>query len=251
MLPRMSAAVPAPPASPDRTLGRVDATCVVVGAIIGVGIFFTPSTTAALTRDGSLMLLAWGIAGAIALCGALTFGELGRTYHGNGAQYQILRDAYGPLPGFLFVFCNATAVQAGAIGIIAIVCAHNLIVVAAGSDGIEGAPSSAAVLALAAILIALIALANIIGVRWGSRIQNLTVFAKVLALLAVTGLAAALGGADAFGTAGVMESGTPMEAGSDGAAGRWPVRDPERGLHRLARPAAASRGDLSRRSAEW
>src|SRR5207244_5374321 len=125
--------------APARVLDLRDATCVVVGAIIGVGIFFTPSSTAAVTRSGGLMLLAWGISGAIALCGALTFAELGGMYHASGAQYQILRDAYGPLPAFLFVFCNATAVQAGAIGIIAILCAMNLLVFASPSD--QGHPA--------------------------------------------------------------------------------------------------------------
>jgi APA family basic amino acid/polyamine antiporter len=196
-----------------RTLGPIDATCVVVGAIIGVGIFFTPSQTAALTRDGGLMLLAWGIAGAIALCGALTFAELGGMYHASGAQYGILRDAYGPLPAFLFVFCNATAVQAGAIGIIAVVCARNLIVAGAGA-GPNGSTSAAAVLALATLLVVLIAGANIIGVRWGSRIQNLTVYAKVLVLLAVTGLAAALGRSDVLGAAG-----TAVPIGTRGSLG--------------------------------
>ena len=69
----------------------------------------------------------------IALCGALTFAELGRMYHASGAQYEILRDSYGPLPAFLFVFCNATAIQAGAIGIIALVCARNLLLAVAES----------------------------------------------------------------------------------------------------------------------
>ena len=65
--------------------------------------------------------------GLIALCGALTFAELGGLYHASGAQYEILRDAYGPFPAFLFVFCNATAIQGGSIGIIALICAFNLL----------------------------------------------------------------------------------------------------------------------------
>ena len=178
--------------APARVLGGIDATCVVVGSIVGVGIFFTPTSTAALTRSGPLMLLAWGIAGLIALCGALTFAELGGMYHANGAQYQILRDAFAPLPAFLFVFCNSTAVQAGAIGIIGLVCARNVLVAVAPA----GAMSVAApglVLVLATVLVLLVTGANIAGVRWGSRVQNLTVYAKVLALLTVTGLAAVLG----------------------------------------------------------
>jgi len=106
-----------------KALGPVDATCVVVGAIIGVGIFFTPSRVAGLAGSEVLTLLAWAIGGVIALMGALTFAELGGLYPRTGGQYVILRDAFGPFVGFLFVFCNATAVQSGAIAIIGIVCA--------------------------------------------------------------------------------------------------------------------------------
>src|SRR5438094_6723136 len=111
---------------PARVLGAVDATCVVVGAIVGVGIFFTPSRVAKLVDSAPLALLAWALGGAIALCGALAFAELGGLYHSSGAQYAILRDSYGPMTAFLFVFCNATAIQAGAVGIIAVICAQNL-----------------------------------------------------------------------------------------------------------------------------
>ncbi len=58
-------------------------------------------------------------------------------YTGSAAQYQILRDSWGRLPAFLFVFCNATAIQAGVIGIIAIICAQNL-AVAVGRAAPEG-----------------------------------------------------------------------------------------------------------------
>ncbi len=171
-------------ATPPRVLGLGDAACIVIGAIVGVGIFFTPSSVVRLTGSGGLALVAWAVAGGIALCGALTFAGLGRRYHASGAQYQALRDAFGPLVGFLFVFCNATAIQAGAIGVIALVCADNL-GVALG----RGAPAGAARLVLGCALIALLTTANILGVRWGSRIQNLTVYAKLLTLLGVTVLA--------------------------------------------------------------
>lgn len=171
-------------APPARVLGPIDATCIVVGAIIGVGIFFNPSGVARLTGDADLALLAWAVAGGIALCGALTFAALGSRYHSNGAQYEVLRDAYGTFPAFLFVFCNATAIQAGAVAVIAVICARNL-GVAAGTGIPEGVP----LLALAAALILGLVGANIVGVRWGSRIQNLTVYAKLVTLLVVTALA--------------------------------------------------------------
>src|SRR5262245_20562332 len=108
------------PGAPARVLGLFDATSVVIGAIVGVGIFFNPAQVVRLVESGPLALLVWVIAGVMALCGALTFAELGVRYHASGAQYEILRDSYGPMPAFLFVFCNATAIQTGAIGVIAV-----------------------------------------------------------------------------------------------------------------------------------
>ena len=176
------------PSRPQRVLGPIDATSVVVGAIVGVGIFFTPSKVAALTGSTGLALAAWGLAGFIALCGALTFAELGGRYHSSGAQYDILRDAYGPFPAFLFVFCNATAIQGGSIGIIALICAFNLL--GAVGNGPSAGFGEPRVMVMAVTLILSLMAANILGARWGSRIQNFTVFAKLLALLAVVGLAA-------------------------------------------------------------
>lgn len=166
----------AEPTGSPRRLGLFDATNVVIGAIIGVGIFFTPSRIARLTDSSSLALAAWAVAGFIALCGAFAFASLGRTYRANGAQYEVLRDAYGPLPAFLFVFCNATAVQTGAIAIIALVCVDNLLVAA----GASAAANFKAI--LAAAFIATLMLANLAGVRFGATIQNLTVVAKVCVL---------------------------------------------------------------------
>ena len=178
-----------------RVLGPIDATCVVVGAIIGVGIFFTPSQVAEIAGSGRVALLAWAVGGAIALAGALTFAELGGLYPRTGGQYEILRDAYGPLPGFLYVFCNATAIQAGAIAIIAVVCSQHL----AGALGKE-ITSTVHLISISSILIVGLTMANAAGVRWGVGIQNLTVLAKVATLLVVTLLAASAAPA-AFETA--------------------------------------------------
>lgn len=167
-----------------QALGPLDATCVVVGAIIGVGIFFTPSRVADLAGSTNLALLTWAVGGGIALMGALTFAELGGLYPRTGGQYVILRDAFGPLLAFLFVFCNATAVQAGSIAIIGTVCAQNL-TLAVGHDSLDPVLQTM----FAAFLIVGVVVANCVGVRWGSRIQNFTVFAKVTTLIAVTLLA--------------------------------------------------------------
>src|SRR5262245_57721626 len=131
-----------------RVLGLWDATCVVVGAIIGVGIFFNPRDVAQVTGSASGALLAWSLGGLVALLGAFTFAELGRLRPLAGGQYHILRDAYGKAPAFLFVFCNLTAVQAGAVAIIALICAQNLGVALHGGD-----PSGRWVMIVATLMI--------------------------------------------------------------------------------------------------
>ncbi len=199
-----------------RVLGPIDASCVVIGAIIGVGIFFTPSRVATLAGSAPMALLAWGVGGVIALAGALTFAELGARFPHAGGQYEILRDAWGPLPAFLFVFCNATATQAGAIAIIALLCTQNLSVAVLGE-----LPGSGASVATSALLIVLVTVANAVGVRWGSGIQNLTVAAKLLTLLLIVVLAltfASPAGSAAAGAAGgALPSGEAQAPG--GAAG--------------------------------
>jgi amino acid transporter len=178
----------APTGTPGRTLGTLDTACVVIGAVIGVGIFFSPGRVAAIAKTPGLALAGWALAGAIAMCGALAFAELGRRRNGPGAQYQVLRDAYGktgPLAGFVFVFCNATFVQVGAIVVISVICARSM-AVALGRDDL----SNTILTVMGAVIILAISAINILGVRLGALVQNVTVVAKVAALLAVAALAA-------------------------------------------------------------
>ena len=162
-----------------------DATCIVVGAIIGVGIFFNPRDVASITGSARGAMAAWVIGGVIALLGAITFAELGRMRPVAGGQYRVLRDAYGRPPAFLFVFCNLTAVQAGGVAIISIVCAQNLGVALHGY-----APNEPWTLTLATVLSWALVAVNVIGVRWGAGLQNTTVVLKALTLSAVVALAA-------------------------------------------------------------
>jgi hypothetical protein len=168
-------------------LGLRDATSVVIGAIIGVGIFFSPRDVARLTGGADAALLAWAIGGVIALLGAFTFAELGRLQPRSGGQYHVLRDAYGRAPAFLFVFCNLTAVQAGAVAIIAIICAQNLGVALLGHD-----PSGAWVTTVSLMLLWALTGLNVLGVRPGARVQTGTVVLKLVTLAALVALAAVI-----------------------------------------------------------
>lgn len=174
-----------PPHDLRRVLGFWDATCVVIGAIVGVGIFFSPRDVARIAGSTPAALLAWSIGGVIALLGAFTFAELGRLRPFAGGQYHILRDTYGRMPAFLFVFCNLTAVQAGAVAIIAILCAQNLGVALHGTE-----PAGAWVLVVGTALTWILAGANIVGVRSGAWLQNTTVVLKLAALAALVVVAA-------------------------------------------------------------
>ncbi len=168
-----------------RVLGPFSAMSVVIGAIIGIGIFFTPQSVARSAGSAEMAMLAWTIGGVIAIFGALTFAELGSLYSRTAGQYEILRDAYGPFVGFVYVFCNATIVQAGAIAIIAYITALNFGIVVITTDG----PSHAWTLGMGTVLIVLLTAANLIGVAWGAIVQNFTVVIKIVTLLAITALA--------------------------------------------------------------
>ena len=169
-----------------REIGAVSATSVVIGAIIGVGIFFTPTNVARVAGSGSLALWVWVVGGVVAMLGALTFAELGGMYRRTAGHYEILRDSYGPMIAFCFSLCNACAIIAGGTAIIAIVCAENLYAAVVGSP----APSAVSMW-LPPLLLLAVAGANAVGVRFGAAIQNVTAFAKVGALLLVTALALA------------------------------------------------------------
>jgi len=167
-----------------RELGLLDTTSVVIGAIIGVGIFFTPRDVAVIAGSVPVALGLWVLGGVIAALGAVTFAELGRRYPRAGGQYDVLRDAWGSLIGFLYVFCNLTAIQAGSCAVIAVICAENL----ARAVGVLDPPPTQ-VLIGAVLLIVGLSAANAVGVRQGARIQNLTTVAKLVTLATVIGVA--------------------------------------------------------------
>jgi APA family basic amino acid/polyamine antiporter len=165
-----------------RRLSQFDATCVVIGAIIGVGIFFSPGQIARTAGSSSIALATWGAGAFAALCGALCFARIGRNYPRAGGQYEILRDANGPFTGFLCTVINATAIIPGSAAVIAIICARNLVTLVAGREA-----SAMEEAWLAQALIAGVVLANCVGVRSGASLQNFSVIVKLALLVAIVG----------------------------------------------------------------
>ena len=107
-----------------RALGPFDATMVVVGGIIGAGIFINPYIVAQRLDTGPLVLAAWIVGGLVALCGALTFAELGSLQPEAGGHYAYLRDAYHPLAGFMYGWGLLLIIETGAIAAVAITFAE-------------------------------------------------------------------------------------------------------------------------------
>ena len=89
--------------------------CVVVGIVIGVGIFRAPSLVAAMTPTPTLMLAAWVLGGLLCFCGALTYAELAAAYPRVGGEYVYLDRAFGGAVSFLFVWARMTVIQTGTI----------------------------------------------------------------------------------------------------------------------------------------
>ena len=163
----------------ERALGPFDATMVVVGGIIGAGIFINPYIVAQRLPSEGWVLAAWAAGGAIALAGALAYAELGSLFPKAGGQYVYLRDAYHPLVGFLYGWALLLLIECGAIAAVAITFAEYALRLV----GRENA--SALPLAIAAIVV--VSAINYLGVKPGSRVLNVFVVLKVAALAVLIG----------------------------------------------------------------
>jgi len=157
-----------------RELGLFDATMVVVGAIVGAGIFINPSIVASRLSGGGEVLAAWLAGGAIALAGAFAYAELGAVLPRVGGQYVYLREAWHPLVGFLYGWALLTTIETGAIAAVAITFAEYTLRLV-GRPGVGPIP-----LAVAAIVV--VSVVNYLGVKPGSRLLNLFVVLKVAAI---------------------------------------------------------------------
>jgi APA family basic amino acid/polyamine antiporter len=157
-----------------RALGRFDATMVVIGGIIGSGIFINPYIVAGRLDSSMLVLAAWAAGGLIALAGAFAYAELGAAFPKAGGQYVYLRDGWHPLLGFLYGWALLLVIESGAVAAVAITFATYALRLA-GRPDIGAVP-----LAIASIV--LLSAINFVGVKPGSRVLNVFVVLKVAAL---------------------------------------------------------------------
>ncbi len=164
-----------------RRLGLWSAIFVAVGSTIGSGIFRVPSTVAADIGSLGGLVLAWGLGAVVALFGALTLAELSAMHPRSGGVYVFLREAYGPLPAFLFGWTELLVIRPSALGAIAMICADYI------GHFVPLTDTQTRLVAAAAI--ALLAAANIRSVAWGAAVENATTAAKVIALAGLSVIA--------------------------------------------------------------
>src|SRR5688500_15144702 len=162
-----------------RVLRLPDLVLIVVGTVIGSGIFLVPGAVLRETGgDVGLALLVWLIGGVLSLLGALTYGELGALKPEAGGLYVYLRDTFGRLPAFLYGWARFFVIGSGSIATRGAAFARYV------QEFIPLGTGGAKLVAIA--MIALVAWVNVRGTRRGADVQNWSTGIKVAALLLVS-----------------------------------------------------------------
>ena len=182
-----------------RRLGVFDATMIVMGGIIGAGIFVNPSNVARDVHTPGLVLGAWIIGGAIALVGAFVYAELAALRPRVGGQYAYLRDAYHPIVAFLYGWTLLLVVQTGGMAGAAIICGRyfrELTGLAVPEQVVAG------------VTLGVLTLVNCMGVRAGSNLQSALMITKLAAIAMLIGV-----GYGMVTPATTMVSSNPVDTG--------------------------------------
>ena len=164
----------ASPSGLARRLGAFDATMIVMGGIIGAGIFRNPSEVARHVSTPAWMLAAWIAGGVIALGGAFVYAELAQRRPEVGGQYAYIRDAFHPMTAFLYGWTLLLVTQTGGMAAVAMTFADYL-------RELTGWNADRTVIAIATLLV--LTIINCLGVRSGSNVQNALMVLKIAAII--------------------------------------------------------------------
>lgn len=164
-------------AHPVPALSLSDAIVVIVGIVVGAGIFKTPSLVAATAGNARTALLLWVIGGAVSLVGALCYAELVTAYPHAGGDYHYLRRAYRKAPAFLFAWARMTVMQTGSIALLAFVFGDYM------TQLFSLGPRSPAL--FAGLLVVALTAINLLGLREGKWTQKILTAAEIAGLLLV------------------------------------------------------------------
>src|SRR5208283_2555291 len=214
-----------------RAIGLFDGTMIVVGSMIGSGIFIVAAEISRLTGSAGGLLLTWILTGLLTIAAALSYGELAAMFPRAGGQYIYLREAYSPLWGFLYGWTLFLVIQTGTIAAVAVAFARYLGVLLPAISpqtwvmrpinlGSSFAVSLSVQQLVAALMIVFLTFLNTRGVKLGKWIQNVFTSAKMLSLLGLIVLcvfvarnAGAI--ADNFSHLWVIRGAQPIEPGAN------------------------------------
>lgn len=162
---------------PQRLLHPWGAVAIIVGIVIGAGIFKTPSMVAGVAGDIGWIMLIWAAGALISLAGALCYAELSTAYPHTGGDYHFLSRAYGKSISFLYAWAKAMVINTGSIALLGFVFGDYM------SQVIHLGPYSTAIWAVGIVL--LLTLINIAGIHASARVQAVMTVSEVLGLIAV------------------------------------------------------------------
>jgi amino acid transporter len=169
------------PDEPRPLLGLREATTLIVGIVVGAGIFKAPALVAGMSASPGAMFLAWALGGAVSLAGALCYAELGTAYAHAGGDYHFLHRAYGRAVAFLFGWARYAVITTGSIALLAFVFGDYLAQVAP----LPALPAASASALYAGAAVLVLGLLNLHGLRSGSTAQTWLTLLEVGGLLAV------------------------------------------------------------------
>jgi APA family basic amino acid/polyamine antiporter len=242
-----------------RGLSLLDATTLVLGSVIGSGIFFAPSIMAGYLQSPGLLLGLWVIGGFMTLVGALCYGELAAAYPRAGGQYVFLSEAFSPIWGFLYGWTFLLAINTGFVAAVSVAFAKTIGFFLPGIGEAQllftiGRFSFSTAQAVALVVVASLTWLNVTGLRTGAFVQNVFTIAKVaaVAVLVVLAIATGRGSVSNFTPLGGLELGAEglkvgLFAALAGAMAKalfsydaWQaitlaaeeVKDPDKNLHR-------------------
>jgi basic amino acid/polyamine antiporter, APA family len=164
-----------------RRVGLFDATMIVMGGIVGAGIFINPYVVARQVHTPVLILAVWVAGGVVAMLGAFVYAELAARMPNVGGQYAYLRDAFHPVAGFLYGWVLLLVIQTGGMAAVTVTFARYFL-------ELTGWPVSERTVAM--VTIVLLTTINCFGVRAGSRVQSILMLLKIgaIATLILAGL---------------------------------------------------------------
>lgn len=160
-----------------KILGRWDSVAIIIAIVIGVGIFRVPAEVAKYLNSPNLIALAWLLGGIISLLGAFCYAELSSTFPETGGNYIYLHKSYGPLVGFLFGWAELLVIRTGSIAAVSFVFAEYLQSFLSINKSL--------VKPIAIFIVFILSFINVVGLRYGKRVQDVSIVAKISALLGI------------------------------------------------------------------